>query len=117
MRGQTWRPVPVISGIRCAVGDGTVSAIHLEPVRVAPEELLVAGKIEVDAGRPAAQVMRAIDAAGQRRPLSSRSPARTTSSRTCVASRRPLDFGESGRVSRYAGPTFGERTQPGAATS
>ena len=48
------------------VGDGVVSVIHLKTLHLGPEELLVAAKIEVDAGESAAEVARAIDAAEQR---------------------------------------------------
>lgn len=48
------------------VGDGVVSVIHLKTLHLGPEELLVAAKLEVDAGDSAADVTRAIDAAQQR---------------------------------------------------
>ncbi|MBC7638686.1 MAG: cation diffusion facilitator family transporter [Rhodoferax sp.] len=48
------------------VGDGVVSVIHLKTLHLGPEELLVAAKIEVDAGESATEVGRAIDAAEQR---------------------------------------------------
>ncbi len=48
------------------VGDGVASVIHLKTLHLGPEELLVAAKIEVEAGGSAAEVARAIDAAEQR---------------------------------------------------
>lgn len=48
------------------VGDGVVSVIHIKTLHLGPEELLVAAKVEVDAGDSAADVARAIDAAERR---------------------------------------------------
>jgi cation diffusion facilitator family transporter len=56
-----------VDAIRTAlVGAGVPSVIHLRTLHLGPEELLVAAKIEVDAGSTAADVAGAIDAAEQR---------------------------------------------------
>lgn len=56
-----------VDAIRAAlVGAGVPSVIHLRTLHLGPEELLVAAKIEVDAGSTAAGVAGAIDAAEQR---------------------------------------------------
>ncbi|HEY0188643.1 MAG TPA: cation diffusion facilitator family transporter [Cellulomonas sp.] len=56
-----------VDAVRAAlVGAGVLSVIHLRTVHLGPEELLVAAKIEVDAGDTAAGIAGAIDAAEQR---------------------------------------------------
>jgi len=45
------------------VGDGVTSVIHLRTMHLGPEELLVAAKIEVDAGASGRDIVAAIDAA------------------------------------------------------
>ncbi len=51
---------------RALVGDGVPSVIHLRTMHLGPEELLVAAKIEVDAGADAGRIAQAIDAAESR---------------------------------------------------
>ena len=64
--GESASPQAVRRIQEALVGEGVVSVIHLKTLHLGPEELLVAAKIEVDAGESAAEVARAIDAAEQR---------------------------------------------------
>ena len=64
--GESASPQAVRRIQEALVGDGVVSVIHLKTLHLGPEELLVAAKIEVDAGESAAEVARAIDAAEAR---------------------------------------------------
>ena len=58
---------PDVAAIRAAlVGHGVTSVIHLRTMHLGPDELLVAAKIEIDAGDTARGIAMAIDAAERR---------------------------------------------------
>jgi cation diffusion facilitator family transporter len=58
---------PDVAAIRAAlVGHGVTSVIHLRTLHLGPDELLVAAKIEIDAGDTARQIATAIDDAERR---------------------------------------------------
>ncbi|GAB2488020.1 cation diffusion facilitator family transporter [Jatrophihabitans fulvus] len=64
--GESAAPVQVSAIERALVGEGVERVIHLRTMHLGPDELLVAAKVAMPPGAPAADVARAIDAAEAR---------------------------------------------------